>query len=114
MWIPRPRFTVRLLMIAVAIAGGLIEFLSMWSRSVAYHQRYIDHEKSKRAYDLTPVIYSHDGVISILYPPPLSARDEEAWKRKFDHHRRLAEKYERAARYPWLTVEPDPPELSHP
>jgi hypothetical protein len=27
-----------------------------------------------------------------------------------DYHARLARKYERAARYPWLPVEPDPPE----
>jgi hypothetical protein len=27
-----------------------------------------------------------------------------------DHHASLAGKYERAARYPWLLVEPDPPE----
>ena len=27
-----------------------------------------------------------------------------------DHHASLARKYERAARYPWLPVEPDPPE----
>ena len=27
-----------------------------------------------------------------------------------DHHASLARKYERAARYPWLLVEPDPPE----
>jgi hypothetical protein len=26
------------------------------------------------------------------------------------HHASLARKYERAARYPWLPVEPDPPE----
>ena len=26
-----------------------------------------------------------------------------------DHHASLARKYERAARYPWLPVEPDPP-----
>jgi hypothetical protein len=27
-----------------------------------------------------------------------------------DHHASLARKYEEAARYPWLPVEPDPPE----
>jgi len=27
-----------------------------------------------------------------------------------DHHASLARKYERATRYPWLPVEPDPPE----
>jgi hypothetical protein len=28
------------------------------------------------------------------------------------HYAALARKYERAARYPWLPVEPDPPELT--
>jgi hypothetical protein len=27
-------------------------------------------------------------------------------------HEAMADKYERAARYPWLCVEPDPPEPS--
>ncbi len=27
-----------------------------------------------------------------------------------DHHAAMARKYQRAARYPWLMVEPDPPE----
>jgi hypothetical protein len=31
-------------------------------------------------------------------------------KRRFTYHARLCEKYRRAARYPWLPVEADPPE----
>jgi hypothetical protein len=31
-------------------------------------------------------------------------------RRLADHHAALKRKYERAARYPWLTIEPDPPE----
>jgi hypothetical protein len=30
--------------------------------------------------------------------------------RKISYHESLARRYERAARYPWLPVEPDPPE----
>jgi hypothetical protein len=30
--------------------------------------------------------------------------------RKIFYHESLARRYERAARYPWLPVEPDPPE----
>jgi hypothetical protein len=29
---------------------------------------------------------------------------------RIEHHNRLKLKYERLARYPWLPVEPDPPE----
>ncbi len=35
----------------------------------------------------------------MLLPSPYHEREDE-----------LARKYERAARYPWLPVEPDPPE----
>jgi hypothetical protein len=33
----------------------------------------------------------------------------ERYRRLFFHYRRIRKKYERAARYPWLPVEPDPP-----
>jgi hypothetical protein len=32
----------------------------------------------------------------------------EGHRRSFDYHRRMRQKYELAARYPWLPVEPDP------
>jgi hypothetical protein len=37
-------------------------------------------------------------------------RDYDRMMDRADHHASLAYKYERAARYPWLPVEPDPPE----
>jgi hypothetical protein len=37
-------------------------------------------------------------------------RDYDLMMDRADHHASLARKYERAARYPWLPVEPDPPE----
>jgi hypothetical protein len=36
-------------------------------------------------------------------------RRAEYLQRNADYHAQLARKYERAARYPWLPVEPDPP-----
>ena len=37
-------------------------------------------------------------------------RDYERMRDRADHHAAMAHKYEHAARYPWLPVEPDPPE----
>ena len=37
-------------------------------------------------------------------------RDYDRMMDRADHHESLARKYERAARQPWLPVEPDPPE----
>jgi uncharacterized membrane protein len=37
-------------------------------------------------------------------------RDYERMRDRTDHHAAMAHKYEHAARYPWLPVEPDPPE----
>jgi hypothetical protein len=36
-------------------------------------------------------------------------RDYDRMMDRAEHHASLARKYERAARYPWLLVEPDPP-----
>ena len=32
------------------------------------------------------------------------------WRPRADYHGTMRRKYERAARYPWLAVAPDPPE----
>jgi hypothetical protein len=37
-------------------------------------------------------------------------RNPVAWSRMVDYHAEMARKYGRAASYPWLVVEPDPPE----
>jgi hypothetical protein len=38
-----------------------------------------------------------------------SGMEDKRW-RLFEWHESMARKYEHAARYPWLPVEPDPPE----
>jgi hypothetical protein len=41
-------------------------------------------------------------------------RDYDRMMTRAEHHASLARKYERAARYPWLPVERDPPEPENP
>ncbi len=101
MRVPRVRFTVRRMMVAVAIVGLAS---GLWRRRESFL------EESRRY-----------AVAATLHPcslPPEEGTDEyrrwqeeeEMIRRRDDHLLRLAAKYERAARYPWLPVAPDPPE----
>jgi hypothetical protein len=86
-----PRFTVRRLMIAVAIAAlalGLVQ--SMGRRSAAFRLKAREHE----------------GTFKTLIGPNTTFPVSPATA----HHRLMAEKYRLAARHPWLPVCPDPPE----
>jgi hypothetical protein len=38
------------------------------------------------------------------------ARLISSWDKKAQYHARMRQKWQRSARYPWLSVEPDPPE----
>jgi hypothetical protein len=83
----RPRFTVRRLMVAVAVAGLLI---AGWIEGERRRVRFLaiadDHS------------WGADSAIGVI------SREKMAW------HETMEGKYERAARYPWLPVPPDPPE----
>lgn len=107
---PRPRFTVRRLMITIAILaiglGAIKWVVAMRVRSAAY-QRWayefmlttVRHGSAVRTADGRWVnIHENDRL-----------RDDWAW--------RLAAKYRRLSYYPWLEAEPDPPlprPLAHP
>jgi hypothetical protein len=84
MQLPRPRFTVRRMMVAVAILGLSLGFLAerraRFLRVAAQHKSQTDWPW---AFHLPPGVVSYDIEMQL--------------------------KYERAARYPWLPVEPDPP-----
>jgi hypothetical protein len=90
MRIPRPRFTVRWLMLATAtIAVGI--GLPLERRAASLRQEAARHS-------------GDSALVSIeeMYNPTTEASRV--------HHRAMAEKYYHAARYPWLPVAPDPPE----
>jgi hypothetical protein len=86
--LPRVRFTVRRLMVAVAVIGLAC---GLWRRSAAYAE--------KARYNWSMAFALMHG-----YPGP------EGRLREIGYLQDLARKYERAARYPFLPVAPDPPE----
>ncbi len=93
MTLTRPRLTVRRLMIAVAVVAVIAWAGKMLWLSAAYQQR-------ARAYlsSIPPYIYWGPGPIE----PPRTPHN--LWAHE------MADKYWRAARYPFLPVPSDPPE----
>jgi len=83
---PRPRFTVRRLMFAVAIVAFLF---GMADRS--------------RRFSAIAGLYSQRSQASVTTP------DQVRRRARWNAYRvAMYRKYRRAARYPWLPVEPDP------
>jgi hypothetical protein len=104
MRLPRVRFTVQRMMAAVAVAAvflGLIAKFPDWS------------DRRRHRFLITRDEYSLDC-------QTLVSRDRIAIQsahvegrvdpRLLSHFRFMKDKYEAAARYPWLPVWPDPPE----
>jgi hypothetical protein len=122
MRLPRLRFTVRRLMLVVALAG-LAMGVGIWSykmrqlsggyaRAAKFHRAWLDRYREREAVILQAIgrletVAARRSVV----PPSHDRHREDAadYARKADYREALALKYERAARYPWLPVEPDPP-----
>ncbi len=107
---PRFRFTVRSMMVGVAIVGAALGLASMKSRSDEFARKahhFADREARMR-----------ELMEFLAKPEPGSHPTSIRNIRKIcdyiltgiEHDKRMRRKYERAARYPWLTVAPDPPE----
>jgi hypothetical protein len=85
-------------MIAVAVAAGILGAVR-WNREMnrrasRYAQREVYH-----------LIRGFDGT-----PDWIRNKQPADVRRRVDYHAALARKWNRAYRYPWLPVEPDPPE----
>ncbi len=89
-----PRFRVRTLLVLVVLAGVSIGGCVLWQRSVEYRRRADG--------------YADPGYIGFMtgWSPAEVERYNVARKAYFAE---MARKYDRAARYPWLPVAPDPP-----
>src|SRR5579862_1676552 len=100
----RPRFTVRRLMVAVAIVGISLGLEGIRRRKAEYSKRWEYHRGNnvQGRMDLT------DGLFRMHRGGPIPFR-ELARESQIQYHGKMARKYERAARYPWLPVAPDPP-----
>jgi hypothetical protein len=92
------RFTIGRLMIAVAALSVVMGLGGMMRRRVEYSSRMTYHARQYRM-RLSRLVRAREG----LPPGPIEPAS-------FRYHFKMAEKYEWAARYPWLPVAPDPPE----
>jgi hypothetical protein len=94
--LPRVRFTMRRMMVAVAVVAMLLctgmQVSRMSYRAYIYRLKFSLNRRNADGYARQ----------ADRYGDPRSAA-------RAVHSRILAEKYERAARYPWLPIEPDPP-----
>jgi hypothetical protein len=96
---PRVRFTLLRFMAAV---GAMAVVFGMWVR----REHFLDRARR----------YPDASSIPISDPPEAGTdafqeweREQERQRKRVEHFGQLRLKYERAARYPWLPVAPDPP-----
>ena len=108
-----PRMTTRRWMIAVAVVGllmgGAIGGVRLKRRHDFFLARVRQHDQEEARFRSW-----EQNLASAMESLPSSPRDPFLlrWERVRLHaayHKELKNKYEHAARYPWLPVEPDPP-----
>jgi hypothetical protein len=102
MRLPRFRFTIGRLMVAVAILALALTIYVGIERRRAWLQRLAQYHWEKVAAN-SVVQADADRTI---YRASASLRNRQL----AHYHVNLANKYANAARYPWLPVSPDPPE----
>jgi hypothetical protein len=94
------RFSIRTLMALVAIAGLIMAGVMLVKRSSEFRASAEEQADA----EMMSIAYA-DEARGERGDPQRVARGEQMAA----YHRKLRAKYERAARYPWLSVEPDPP-----
>jgi hypothetical protein len=122
MRMPCVRFTMRRMMIAVAVVGMGLGIEGYRRRLVSVSVR---HRQVAMAYRLDAQMYKIEamaaelerttqvGFIGFTSDNPSGPNEDDGIARRFRlaaHYQELALKYRRAAGYPWLPVEPDAPE----
>src|SRR5262245_11372892 len=95
------RVSIRMLMALVAIAALIMAGAVLLKRSSEF--RSLAEEQADS--EMGSLEYADDARGERGDPQRVARGEQMA-----AYHRELKIKYERAARYPWLSVEPDPPE----
>ena len=111
MKLPRVRFTIRRLMVAVAVVAIAVYGSVLWRRSVEYRHRAEDAlNLAKRLNDTRNAI--EESIAALRggnYRIALISRRDQL-RREIDYWDAARIKYSRVALYPFLPVAPDPPE----
>jgi len=109
-----PRMTTRRWIVAVAAIGLMIGGVVLLKQRREYflslvesHQKEVDSSTARGK-----ALKSRFGLTSAMTTEEIMHlhREHDRMMDRADYHASLARKYEHAARYPWLFVEPDPPE----
>jgi hypothetical protein len=113
MRLPHPRFTLRALIALVAVVavtlGGFLEYRRLMRKAAEYRARAEDHAGIEQT--LWTIIEKSGPNSPVDLSPGKGLRSKRFTAQAVaDHEMALRIKYERAADYPWLPVEPDPPE----
>ena len=110
-----PRMTMRRWIVAVVvvigpmIGGGVL--LIRQRRDYFLTLAQLHHNEVAPSMARGTALKSRLGSISGMSPEIGQIyRDYDRMMDRANHHTAMAHKYEHAARYPWLPVEPDPPE----
>jgi len=98
MRVPRVRFTVRRMMIAVAVVGAMMGWFALQRRAERFQQRAAAHGRKAEA--------ARDYMALGIYNPTLTKHHA--------YHEEMRRKYDRGVLHPWLFVAPDPPEPKWP
>jgi hypothetical protein len=109
---PRPRFTLRRLMVAVALAAVCLTLapgFRRWTERRRHDFTIMALEHDLRMTSINLEYFKHNPQVTVINPagsPPGDPRPA--------YHQAMETKYIWAARYPWLPVWPDPPEPKWP
>jgi hypothetical protein len=108
MRLPRVRFTVRRIMTAVAVAACILGGIRLQQLAAGYQERS-SHFAHRMLMEKVGC-YFDDVILDAAAREKSRRKYTDLSHRRYLRYQSLGEKYERAARYPWLPVEPDPPE----
>jgi hypothetical protein len=104
----RVQFTVRQLMIAVAVMACLLGGIRLQQLAARYQER--SGYFLRRMFMERIGCYFDDVTLDVAARDNARRKYEDLSHRRYLRYQALKEKYECAARRPWLPVEPDPPE----
>ncbi|HZW32081.1 MAG TPA: hypothetical protein VFF52_15320 [Isosphaeraceae bacterium] len=110
----RLRFKLGTLMIVVLLMGGVLGWgVEMRRRSANYRGQMLYHRQEElRCHRDVARIFACGAWVGFTPEENRAILMEFAkpWRERAQYHRRMKEKYGRAAGHPWERVEPDPPE----
>ena len=109
--LPRPRFTIRQMLVAVAIVGIVIGFANRMNRRSARFLKLSDYHQRQIISILSGPCDRDDdfGGVPVAYDWKMRPVTGVHWHKDV-WHERMYRKYRDASRHTWLPVWPDPPE----